>query len=98
MEIEQIIMRLQENTDKTARNEGRIEKLESDNAVLHQLATSVAVLAEQLKALNGNVTTLTGKVATLEGKPAKKWDWLVNNVMWAIIGAVIAFCLAKIGL
>ena len=98
MEIEQIIMKLQETTDKAARNEGRIKKLESDNAVLHQLATSVAVLAEQLKALNGNVTTLTGKVATLEGKPAKKWDWLVNNVLWAIIGAVIAFCLAKIGL
>jgi hypothetical protein len=98
MEIEQILLKLQETADKAARNEGRIKKLESENAVLHQLATSVAVMAEQLKTMNKSVTTLTGKVATMESKPGKRWEWLVNNILWAIVGAAVAFMLAKIGL
>jgi hypothetical protein len=98
MDAEQILLKLQEATDRTIRNEGRIKKLETENAVLHELAKSVAVMAEQLKTMNGNVATLTGKVATLEGKPGKRWEWISNNLLWAVIGAVVAFCLAKIGL
>lgn len=98
MEIEQIVIKLQETTDKAARNEGRIKKLESENAVLHELATSVAVMAEQLKTMNKSVTTLTGEMETLKEKPGKRWDWLVNNIIWALAGAVVGFLLVQIGL
>ena len=98
MEIEQIIMKLQATEDKAARNEGRIKKLESESAVLHQLATSVAVIAEQLKTMNGKFDRLEGKVDTMESKPAKRLDWLVNVVLGAIVGAALAFLLNRIGL
>ena len=98
MENEQFILQLQKTTDKADRNEGRIKKLETENAVLHELAKSVAVMAEQLKTMNGNVATLTGKVETMESQPAKWLDWLGKLVLGAIIGAVIALALSKIGL
>lgn len=98
MEIEQIIMKLQEIADKAERNEGRIKKLESENAVLHKLATSGAVMAEQLKTMNESLTKLTAKVETLESQPAKWFDWLGKLVLGAIIGAVIALALSQIGL
>ena len=41
MDDEQLIVKLQETTDRSPRNEGRIKKLEGENAVLHQLATKV---------------------------------------------------------
>lgn len=97
MNLEQIALKLQETTDKADRNEGRIEKLESENDVLHKLATSVAVMAEQLKNVNQNVSTLTNEVEELKEKPAKRWDGLVNNIIWAVVGAVLAFVLAKFG-
>ncbi len=98
MDNEQLALKLQETTDRSMRNEGRIKKLESENAVLHQLATSVAVMAEQMKTMNKSVTTLTNEVEEMKEKPAKRWDSLVDKIIWAVAGAVLAFLLTKIGL
>lgn len=98
MEIEKILMMLQETTDKATRNEGRIKKLENENEVLHQLATSVAVMAEQMKGLNKNVTTLTDEVEEIKGKPAKRWESVVEKIILGIVAALVGFVLAKIGI
>ena len=98
MNIEDIALRLQETTDRSERNEGRIVKLESESAALHQLATSVAVMAEQMKTMNKSVATLTTEVEELKEKPGKRWDSLIDKIIWAVAGAVLAYFLAKIGL
>ena len=94
MDTEQIVVKLQETTDRSTRNEGRIKKLEAENDVLHELATSVAVMAEQLKNMNTSVDTLSSKVDDLEKKPGKRWDGLVEKSVWAVAGAVIAWLAA----
>ena len=98
MNIEDIALKLQETTDRSTRNEGRIKKLESESAVLHQLATSVAVMAEQMKTMNSSVLTLTTEVEELRDKPGKRWDSLIDKIIWAVAGAVLAYVIAKIGL
>ena len=94
MDMEQLVVKLQETTDRSTRNEGRIKKLEAENDVLHELATSVAVMAEQLKNMNTSVDTLSSKVDDLEKKPGKRWDGLVDKAVWAVAGAVIAWLAA----
>ena len=74
MDLESVALKLQETTDRSTRNEGRIKKLEAESSVLHQLATSVAVMAEQMKTMNENVLTLTSEVGELREKPGKRWD------------------------
>lgn len=98
MNIEEVALKLQETTDRSTRNEGRIKKLESESAVLHQLATSVAVMAEQMKTMNTSVVALTTEVEELKDKPAKRWDNLIDKIIWAVAGAVLAYFIAKIGL
>ena len=98
MDTEQLAIKLQETTDRSIRNEGRIKKLEGEHETLQQLATAVAVMAEQLKTMNTNVNNLTNKVDKLEEKPAKRWDSIVDKVVWAVLAAVIAFVLGRIGL
>ena len=98
MNIEDIALKLQETTDRSIRNEGRVKKLEDEHEVLQKLATSVAVMAEQIKNMTTSVETLTGKVDKLEEKPGERWDSLIDNIIWAVAGAVLAFVLAKIGL
>ena len=98
MNIEDIALKLQETTDRSVRNEGRIKKLESESVVLHQLATSVAVMAEQMKTMNTSVATLASEVEEMKDKPAKRWDNLVDKIIWAVAGAVLAYIIAKIGL
>lgn len=98
MNIEDVAIKLQETTDRSMRNEGRIKKLEGESSVLHQLATSVAVMAEQMRTMNTSVLTLTTEVEELKDKPAKRWDSLIDKIIWAVAGAVLAYILASIGL
>lgn len=98
MDIENVALKLQETTDRSIRNEGRIKKLEGENAVLHKLATSVAVMAEQLKTMNASVSTLANDVEELKGKPGKRWEEIVSKVIWAVLAALVAFLLGKFGL
>lgn len=97
MNIEEIALKLQETTDKSNRNEGRIKKLEGEHEVLQKLATSVAVMAEQIKTMNSNVQTLNSKVDKLEEKPAKRWDGLIDKIIMTIVGLIVGFIFAQIG-
>ena len=98
MDIESVALKLQETTDRSLRNEGRIKKLEGENAVLHQLATSVAVMAEQMKTMNTSVSTLADEVEELREKPGKRWESLVDKIIWAVAAALLGFVIAQIGL
>ena len=98
MDIEQIALKLQETTDRSLRNEGRIKKLEGEHEVLQKLATSVAVMAEQIKTMNGSISTLTGEVEDLKEKPGKRWDSLVTQIIGLVAAAFVGFLLAQIGL
>lgn len=98
MDIETVALKLQETTDRSIRNEGRIKKLEGESSALHQLATSVAVMAEQMKSMNASVSTLTNDVEELKNKPGKRWEDIVSKVIWAVLAAGIAFLLGRIGL
>ena len=98
MDNEQLAIKLQETTDRSLRNEGRIKKLEGEHETLQQLATSVAVMAEQMKTMNNSVNSLACKVEHLEEKPGKRWDAAVDKIIWAILAAAVAFFLGRIGL
>lgn len=80
------------------RNEGRIKKIEGEHEVLHQLATSVAVMAEKQGTISDNVEKLTEKVEHIEARPGKKWESMEEKVLLALVAAVVGFILAQIGL
>ena len=98
MTNEEIALKLQGVSDKADRNEGRIKKLEESTATLHELATSVAVMANQLKTLNSNVVSMQVDVAELKNKPAKRWDAIVEKAIPAVLGALVVYALGRIGL
>lgn len=77
--------------DRSLRNEGRIKKLEQEQADLRDLTTSVAVLAKQMENMTKSVDAMAAKVDTLEGKPGKRWDGLVDKILFAVAGAFIAW-------
>ena len=93
----ELALKLQEVSDRADRNEGRIKKLEGEYSTLQSLATSVAVMAEQLKNLNGNVLTLGAKVEHLEAKPGKRWDAVVEKALMTIVAAVVGFLVSQLG-
>lgn len=91
MTFEELSLKQQQTEDRSLRNEGRIKKLEEKNEALSSLATSVAVLAEQMKTMNVNVNSLTSNVEEIEAKPAKRWEAVVAAVISALAAGVIGF-------
>lgn len=98
MNIEELAIKQQKTEDRSLRNEGRIEKLEEESSVLHKLATSVAVMAEQLKSINTSMETVKNEVEEIKEKPGKRWDNLVDKILWAVAGALLAYALSQVGL
>ena len=98
MDHDEILLRLQETTDRSVRNEGRIKKLETEQSTLHELATSVAALATKQGVMEGDVKEIKTDVKNLSGKSGKRWDAMVDKIAWAIMAAVVAFVLGRIGL
>ena len=94
MDNESMALKLQETTDRSIRNEGRIKKLESEQSELRELTTSVALLAQQMESMTKSSDTMSGKVGALEAKPGKRWDGLVDKLLFAVAGAVLAWLAA----
>lgn len=72
----------------------RLEKLEKDQEALNSIATAVAVMAEQQRNISDKVDTIDDKVSTLEGKSGRRWDSLVDKLVCAAAGAVLAWLAA----
>lgn len=79
-------------------NTHRIDDLEADNKALHQLATSVEVLATKQEAIESNVNEIKNDVKALKAIPGGKWETLVKAVVTAIVGALVGFALAHAGI
>lgn len=90
--------RLTEVEARSKSNAKRIDKLEEQTEAINRLATSMAVMAEKQDETTHIVTELDDKVTALEAKPAKRWESIVEKVIWAVVAALVGFLLAKIGL
>ena len=79
-------------------NTHRINDLEADNKALHQLATSVEVLATKQETIEANISEIKDDVKSLKAIPGGKWEALVKAVVTAIVGALVGFALAHAGI
>ena len=86
-------------------NGHRIDKVEQEQTVIHELAASIRVMASEqkhtsdtIREVKEDVSRLDGKVDALELKPGKRWESIVEKIIWSVAGAIIAFVLARIGI
>ena len=90
--------RLTEVEERSKSNKHRLDDLEKRQDNLDDLVSVVKVLAVREEAVENDVKEIKADVKSLTGKPGERWDSLVDKIIWAVAGAVLAFILAKIGL
>lgn len=105
MTNEDMAAKLIEVDQRSQSNTRRINELAEHIDAVNRLATAVEVMAteqrhqtETIQEVRANVVSLSGKVEAIEQKPAKRWDSLVEKILWALIAAVLGVALARIGL
>ena len=76
----------------------RVEAMEKRQKDMEDLISSVAVLAQRMGTVERNISEVTVNVRTLMEKPAKRWDGVVEKAILVVVGAVVAWLLAKAGI
>lgn len=89
---------LTECNARSKSNTKRLDKMDDLVNAVHELATNMKLMLQQQEQTSSDVKELKGKVATLEQKPAKRWDSIVEKTIWAVVAAVIAFMLGRLGM
>ena len=92
------IEQLAKVTQRAESNTRRIEVLEAGQVQLHELVTSVAVIAEKQNDMSGRIAEIQAEVKSMASKPAKRWETLIGYVIGAIVTALISFLFFKIGM
>ena len=90
--------RLTEVEARSKSNMKRLDEVEKRQDDLETLASSVATLAAREERVESDVKEIKADVKSIAAKPGKRWDAIVDKVVWAVLAAVIAFMLGRIGL
>ena len=57
-----------------------------------------ARLDEQLKNMSADIAKVLAWQESQQAKPARRWENMIDKVLWAVLAAVIAFLLGRVGL
>lgn len=98
MSLEDQAVLLKEVEDRSKGNTRRIESLEKKVDNLADVVGVLQAMQKDLEHLSKDVTETRRDVKELKEKPAKRWDTLVEKILWGVVGAVLTFILAKGGL
>lgn len=98
MSLEDQAVLLKEVEDRSKGNTRRIESLENKVDNLADVVGVLQAMQKDLEHLSKDVTETRADVKEMKEKPAKRWDMLVEKILWGVVGAVLTFILAKGGL
>ena len=90
--------RLTEVEGRSKSNTHRIDEMEKRQDNLDDLVSTVKVLADREERVEDDVKEIKNDVKSIKDKPGKRWDAIVDKVVWAVLAAVIAYFLGRIGL
>ena len=95
---EEQLKTLVECEQRSKSNQKRIDRLEENYDALNKLTTSVEVMATKMDTMSQSLEQVNTRLAEQEAKPGKRWEAVVEKVLFLAIGAVMAYLFAKFGL
>lgn len=90
--------RLTETEARSKSNTKRIDEIEKRQDDLDELVSSVKVLADREVRVEADVREIKEDVKEMKEKPGKRWEGVVTNIIYTVIGIVIAYIFMKLGM
>jgi len=84
--------------ERAKSNSHRLDTLENKVEDIHELASSVKLLASETKAMREDVNNMDNRLKKVEEKPANNWNNLTRTIITGIVTAILGYFLAKFGL
>lgn len=89
MTNEELAMKVTETEERSKSNTKRLDRLEQTVEAIHELAKNVALLAESQKVVKGDVEEIKKDVQDLKAIPAKRWEQVIDKVIFGFVGAIV---------
>ena len=94
MTDEDIAVKLADHENEIGSLKHRMKDVEEEHKALAELTASVRELASDQGHLKTDVCEIKGDVKSLMSIPGKRWDGLVDKLIFAAAGAFLAWVLA----
>lgn len=98
MDEVQMEHRLAEVEQRSKSNTHRIDELAQEQKALNELATSVALMTKEQKDIREDLSEVKKDVKSLTNLPAKRWNDVIEKIVWLVLGGAVAALLAQAGL
>ena len=79
-------------------NAHRLDAVENRQNNLDELVGTVKALAVREENVENDVKEIKRDVKELTGKSGRRWDAIVDKVLLTVVGAILLFIMAKLGL
>ena len=96
--MEELHVQIAEQYQMIKRNTARIEKLETRQDNLDNIVASVTALAQEQDHIRNDVKEIKADVKSLTAKPGKRWEGIVDKIIYVTVGALVAWALSHFGL
>lgn len=94
MTNEEIAVKLTDHDNEIGSLKHRMKDVEDNNKALIDLTASVRELASDQVHLKSDVGEIKSDVKSLMSAPGKRWDGLVDKLLFAVAGAFLAWLFA----
>lgn len=81
MQETEMVEKLAHLEERAKSNTKRIDELDKKVENIHEIATSVQLLASETKAMREDVNSMNVRLNNLEEKPGKNWDNLIKQII-----------------
>lgn len=90
------IRELAETSLRSKSNEDRIERLENEQELLHEMNRNIAEIAIQTQYTKTEVTGLKTDIEIIKSKPNRLVDSIIEKLVLTIVGAIVGAILTLI--
>ena len=96
MTEQELSVKLAETEQRARSNTHRIERLEQQQKDLNKLVTAVEVLASREMGVERDVKEIKVDVKTITQKGGRRWDAMIDRVLYVLIGAVLSLLMTGV--
>ena len=94
----EFVRELQAVESRAKSNTHRIEDLEKNQEAINQLATSTAVMAQNISTMGERIDGMGKDIKDLKEVPASRWKFVVEKAIYIVVAGVMGFFLSKFGM
>lgn len=92
------VRELQAIESRSKSNTHRIDDLEKNQEAINQLATSTAVMAQNISTMGKRIDGMSKDIKDLKEVPAARWRMVVEKAIYILVAGIGGYFLSRFGM